>query len=134
MFGCSMDDLSGMVEADGPHGLKRGHAYSMTAAKLMEHGNGESLLLRVRDPHGDSSKWTGAWSDNSVEWSLISNEMKPKFEPNGEFFISFDDFMKCFDDMEVCYILRRNEGWRSSQFDGEWTAGINAGGCRSNFE
>ena len=37
-------------------------------------GNQEVKLIRVRNPWGNENEWTGAWSDNSNEWNLVSRQ------------------------------------------------------------
>ena len=46
-------------------GLQGAHAYTIT--KLVEirggQGRGTIPLIRIRNPHGNSREWRGAWSD-----------------------------------------------------------------------
>lgn len=64
------------------------------------------------------------------------------FDDDGEFWISFKDFMKHFDRMEICNLTpdslteeELTEGhkkkWETSVFEGEWVRGVSAGGCRN---
>lgn len=52
------------------------------------HGGGIPLV-RVRNPWGNEAEWKGAWSDNSREWSMISNDIRMQLgltiDDDGEF-------------------------------------------------
>lgn len=51
-------------------------------------------------------EWNGAWSDNSSEWnqldSCVKQEMGLNFAHDGEFWMSYDDFTRNFEKVEVC--------------------------------
>lgn len=61
------------------------------------------------------------------------------FEKDGEFWMSFQDWVQKFDRLEVCLINpdtlpkedNCNKRWEMSVFEGEWTRGVTAGGCRN---
>jgi calpain len=53
-------------------GLIGGHAYSVTKVVSIETGDGgQHHLIRIRNPWGDETEWTGPWSDGSKEWLMI---------------------------------------------------------------
>ena len=52
----------------------KGHAYSLTKVVTAQTTDGEECrLLRIRNPWGDEVEWNGPWSDQSEEWSNISD-------------------------------------------------------------
>ena len=54
------------VEAKLDNGLIKGHAYSVTAVrmlKLSRFGGAKMCLVRIRNPWGNEHEWNGAWSD-----------------------------------------------------------------------
>jgi calpain len=80
----------------------------------------------------------------SPEWNFISDSEKRTlgitFDHDGEFWMSYQDFAKRFDRLEVCLInpdtlpaeLRDSKTrWEMSVFEGEWVRGVTAGGCRN---
>nr|XP_029708165.1 calpain-B-like isoform X4 [Aedes albopictus] len=147
MFACSLEPDPFKPEAETPQGLIRGHAYSLTMAKMVDiqtpNVKGKIPLLRLRNPWGNANEWNGAWSDKSPEWKYIPEETKREigliFELDGEFWMSYQDFVKYFDRIEMCNmspdcpIIRQsgNYPWKQSAFEGEWVIGSTAGGCRN---
>lgn len=84
-------------------GLADGHAYSVTKVVQFK-ANGEThQLVRIRNPWGNQVEWKGAWSDQSEDWKILSEEEQRKLglikEDNGEFFMTYKDFLK------VCIIV-----------------------------
>lgn len=66
-------------------------------------------LLKMRNPWGEDS-WAGKWSRFSFEWTRLSGELQESLlnsstKPNGQFFISFDDFVDYFDEL---YLVHTN--------------------------
>ncbi|KAK6021798.1 hypothetical protein OSTOST_12523, partial [Ostertagia ostertagi] len=76
-------------EAPLDNGLVRGHAYSITALHTVSGPNGETPLVRVRNPWGNSKEWNGPWSDGSSEWNYVDSqkraELGVEFAKDGEF-------------------------------------------------
>ena len=103
-------------------------------------------LVRVRNPWGNETEWRGTWTDGAEEWSYISEEEKEglgiSFDHDGEWWMSYKDFVKHFDQLEICNvspeIMEECEHdpaiWHVNQFDGEWIGGETAGGCRYTYE
>ncbi|XP_065091820.1 calpain-A-like isoform X4 [Ochlerotatus camptorhynchus] len=147
MFACSLEPDPYKPEAETPQGLIRGHAYSLTMAKMVDiqtpNVKGKIPLIRLRNPWGNANEWNGAWSDKSPEWKFIPEETKRDigliFEIDGEFWMAFQDFLKYFDRIDICNmspdcpIIRKsgNYPWKQSAFEGEWVIGSTAGGCRN---
>jgi len=147
LMGCSLEPDPNVLEARTDSGLVRGHAYSITkvvkARIETPRVSGEIPLVRIRNPWGNEAEWNGAWSDGSPEWNYIPDDEKEylgiNFEQDGEFWMSFKDFLKYFDQLEICNLspdaldMENNFRWEVTTFPGEWVAGASAGGCRNNI-
>ncbi|XP_035208367.1 calpain-A-like isoform X3 [Stegodyphus dumicola] len=153
LMSCSIEPDPDVLEMEMPNGLIKGHAYSITKVKLVEvqtpRVRGKIPLLRVRNPWGNECEWRGAWSDRSQEWSLISPEEKEelglRFDADGEFWISFKDFMDNFHRVEICNLnpdslddepltKHSKKKWEMSMYEGSWVKNCTAGGCRNFIE
>ncbi|XP_029708156.2 calpain-A isoform X4 [Aedes albopictus] len=152
MFACSIEPDPHVTEAETREGLIRGHAYSITKIKLADivtpSTSGKIPLIRLRNPWGNEAEWNGAWSDQSVEWRYIPDEQKEElglnFDNDGEFWMSYRDFTRYFDRIEICNLSpdslsdeQVNRGklrWEMSTFEGEWAIGSTAGGCRNYLQ
>lgn len=150
MMGASLEPDPGVLEAETSEGLIRGHAYSLTKAQMVDivtpNSTGKIPLLRLRNPWGNDAEWNGPWSDKSPEWRYIPNHAKEEiglnFDHDGEFWMSYRDFLKHFDRMEICNLnpdsldaedsMRKK--WNMNTFEGEWVAGVSAGGCRNYLD
>ncbi|CEF68274.1 Calpain-2 catalytic subunit [Strongyloides ratti] len=149
LFGCSIEADPYSWEARLPNGLIKGHAYSITACRMVNGPGGQTCILRIRNPWGNESEWNGAWSDGSSEWDYVGEsqrrEMGLKFETDGEFWMSFDDFMRNFEKMEICNlgpdvmdeiasmtgVQTSTPKWSPIVHEGQWIANETAGGCRN---
>lgn len=80
----------------------------------------------------------------SQEWQFIPDEEKEEigltFDDDGEFWMSYKDFVTYFTRLEICNLnpdsLLEDETsdrkkWEMSVFEGEWVRGATAGGCRN---
>ncbi|CAH1789673.1 unnamed protein product [Owenia fusiformis] len=136
---CEKDEIGQECE----QGLKKGHSYGVTAIKKIEVmknlkaqlGN-ELYLVRIRNPWG-TEEWTGAWSDNSREWQMVNAQDRDKmgivFDKEGEFWMSFDDFLKHFTGIDVCHFVNTaffslKRTWHEALLPGNWTREL-SGGC-----
>jgi calpain len=149
LFGCSIEADPYKWEARLSNGLIKGHAYSITGMRIVNGPRGPTPLIRIRNPWGNEQEWNGAWSDNSSEWRYLSAQVKQSmgltFAHDGEFWISFEDFRRNFEKLEVCNLGRdvmqevqqmtgiqtKQETWAVRSFDGIWRRGQTAGGCRN---
>lgn len=150
LMGCSLEPDPNEVEARCDNGLIRGHAYSVTRIKYCEINtprvSGKIPLIRIRNPWGNEAEWCGPWSDKSQEWQFIPPEEKEEigltFEHDGEFWMSFKDFLTNFTMMEMTnlnpdsiededMIGSVQHKWEMSVFEGGWIRGSTAGGCRN---
>ncbi|VDK78161.1 unnamed protein product [Onchocerca ochengi] len=151
LFGCSIEASPMEFEARTPEGLVKGHAYSITGMRMVETRRGKIPLLRIRNPWGNEQEWNGDWSDDSDLWNYISREQKQDMNlvlaHDGEFWMSYDDFMRHFNKMEICNLgpdvmdeVREMTGvsmedagyrrWNTRCHLGAWI-GETAGGCRN---
>jgi len=92
--------ISSEGEVKKDSGLVAGHAYSVLDARRFS----DKQLVRLRNPWG-TFEWKGAWSDNSPEWGAnpkIKRLIRPKDEDDGSFWMSWDDFITHFDNINVC--------------------------------
>uniref|UniRef100_A0A3P8TM24 Calpain-2 catalytic subunit n=1 Tax=Amphiprion percula TaxID=161767 RepID=A0A3P8TM24_AMPPE len=101
---------------------------------------GDTLqLIWVRNPWGQV-EWTGAWSDDSIEWRYVSDEDRERLShcsEDGEFWMSFSDFLRHYSRLEICNLTPDAltddsvSKWALSKFDSSWRRGSIAGGCRN---
>ncbi|KAL4696917.1 hypothetical protein H8959_002615 [Pygathrix nigripes] len=117
LLGCSIDISSVLdMEAITFKKLVKGHAYSVTGAK------------QSPAPHS-SSEW------NSVD-PYEREQLRVKME-DGEFWMSFRDFMREFTRLEICNLTpdalksRTIRKWNTTLYEGTWRRGSTAGGCRN---
>ncbi|TSL04318.1 Calpain-1 catalytic subunit [Bagarius yarrelli] len=77
---------------------------------------------------------------NSKEWKGIDPSVRERLhncQEDGEFWMSFHDFMREFSRLEICNLTadalqcRELKKWNSSLYPGEWRRGSTAGGCRN---
>ncbi|XP_063857793.1 calpain-B-like [Scylla paramamosain] len=139
-----------VVEARCDNGLVRGHAYSITRIKYCDiqtpRVSGKIPLVRIRNPWGNEAEWVGPWSDKSQEWQFIPPEEKEEmgltFKHDGEFWMSFKDFLTNFTMLEMTnlnpdslededIIGSVQHKWEMSGFEGAWIRGSSSGGCRN---
>lgn len=154
LFGCSIEASPMEFEARTPQGLVKGHAYSITGMRMVGIAQGKIPLLRIRNPWGNAQEWNGDWSDESELWDEVSDQQKRDMNlvlaHDGEFWMSFDDFMRYFDKMEICNLgpdvmeeVREMTGvsmedagykrWNARTHLGAWY-GETAGGCRNYLD
>uniref|UniRef100_A0A674MUB8 Calpain 2, (m/II) large subunit b n=1 Tax=Takifugu rubripes TaxID=31033 RepID=A0A674MUB8_TAKRU len=138
LLGCSIDITSAAdSEAVTRQKLVKGHAYSLTGAVEVNYRGRQEKLVRMRNPWGQV-EWTGAWSDGSSEWNYMQGDCPHANAEDGEFWMSFSDFLRHYSRIEVCTLTPDTilddsvKHWSVSKFDGTWRKGSTAGGCRNH--
>ena len=95
-------------------GIVPGHAYSIIDAKHVE----SFRLVKLRNPWG-TFEWDGDWGDKSELWATHKHVAwacgwKKDAPDDGTFWMSWEDFVKYFDGLDVCF---RTQGMRELQFE-----------------
>ncbi|XP_028459998.1 calpain-2 catalytic subunit [Perca flavescens] len=140
LLGCSID-ITSAYETEAVTALKlvKGHAYSVTGAEEVHFQGKPVQLVRIRNPWGQV-EWTGPWSDGSSEWNHVSKDEKSNLNhvaDDGEFWMSYSDFIKQFSKLEICNLtpdtLTSDDVgyWNHYEYEGMWRVGSTAGGCRN---
>lgn len=94
-------------------GLLNHHAYSIVS---VVHVEGADLrLIRLRNPWG-TQVWNGDWSDGSSLWTPeLKEQLKPVAASEGIFWMSFVDFQRYFEKVDVCKL---RDSWNEMRFEG----------------
>ncbi|KAL4829117.1 hypothetical protein H8958_021086 [Nasalis larvatus] len=140
LLGCSID-VSSAAEAEAitSQKLVKSHAYSVTGVEEVDFQGHPERLIRLRNPWGEV-EWSGAWSDDAPEWNHIDPRQKEELDKkveDGEFWMSFSDFVRQFSRLEICNLspdsLSSEEvhKWNLVLFNGRWIRGSTAGGCQN---
>ncbi|KAL7036631.1 hypothetical protein ACKWTF_008884 [Chironomus riparius] len=115
-------------------GLPGGHAYAIThVTPVVDIYGNVTNLIRIRNPWGNEEEYTGDWSDYSIKWKNISIEEKQRIKWNakgdGEFWMSFKDFLFHFDYLDICNLTpdmltrepHSGRQWKVTTFQEVWT-------------
>lgn len=155
LLACSINGNERQTETILSNGLVTGHTYSITNYHLFEMKDQKKSskiltqgILRFRNPWGNNIEWNGRWSDDDPIWNSLDNHTRQRLsirqENDGEFWMSFEDFYKEFDVLEVCHLSpdtydefgltaqHAKYHWRMWYALGSWRAGINSGGSCAN--
>ena len=123
-------------------GLASGHAYSLNKVIEFKLGNETVQLLRIRNPWGNSTEWTGQWSDGCQKWENLPSEIKDKLDfeskADGEFYISLPDFIEMFDQVTICHLSmdsidKSADKWKMAELEGSWTMRSGRSGPYANL-
>ena len=140
-FGC-LDANNKETEKD--NGLFGGHAYSVIQIVeiplvFKNKKKSNTRLLKLRNPWGSENPWNGQWSIRSNSWNKLNKNIKAKYNlsltNSGDFYISFDDFIKNFEELIVSHINMESyfdpnedsshdrQDWTDDKYFGEWIPG-----------
>ncbi|XP_065219426.1 calpain-C [Planococcus citri] len=129
------------------NGIQIGTNYRLYSVERVETFNGEPVqLIKLKNPITVSGEYIGAWSRDSTEWDEVPPHEKErlgvKHTSDGEFWISYSDFVKTFTHLEVVHLdnetsrdepsLHHKHTWQMRIYQGSWQRGVTAGGCRNN--
>ncbi|XP_030638741.1 calpain-1 catalytic subunit-like [Chanos chanos] len=124
-----------------PNGLVKEHAYAITAVTEVISNGRPVRLVRIFNPWG-YMEWTGDWSDRSPMWKTV-NEKTQKLNnitDNGEFWMSMEDFLKNFTQLNICSqsidVLAGTSAsqWTCQFHHGRWVVGTTAGGSTNDLD
>ncbi|XP_067224349.1 calpain-1 catalytic subunit-like [Chanodichthys erythropterus] len=126
-------------EEELPNGIILGHAYTVTNVYQVMSGRYPVKLVRLFNPWG-KKEWNGDWSDTSPLWNTVSNEDRKQhlLDDNGEFWMSMEDFLRTFDNIDICCSYpdflegKSASRWTSKYHNGSWVIGSTAGGCTNH--
>ncbi|VDI28787.1 Hypothetical predicted protein, partial [Mytilus galloprovincialis] len=138
--GINLPGNTSTPEFEMSNGLVMGHAYSITGITSVPYKGNNIQLLRLRNPWG-KSEWKGDYSD---EIRKISQDERKRLgidiKDDGEFWISFIDVLRIFDDIQLCHLQpdaltseiandERKQSWEVTVYHDAWIRGLTAGGC-----
>ncbi|XP_036211076.1 calpain-8-like isoform X2 [Myotis myotis] len=140
LLACSIDVSSAAeVEDITRQKLVKSHAYSVTGVEEVDFRGRPEKLIRLRNPWGEV-EWTGAWSDNAPEWNDVDPRKKEELDKkaeDGEFWMSFSEFLRQFSRLEICRwspdSLSSEEAhkWDLVLSNGRWARSSTANGCQN---
>uniref|UniRef100_A0A1I7ZVS7 Calpain catalytic domain-containing protein n=1 Tax=Steinernema glaseri TaxID=37863 RepID=A0A1I7ZVS7_9BILA len=101
-------------------GLVSQHAYSLLDVRQV----GTNRLVRLRNPWG-RFVWKGPWSEGCPRWTpALRKQLNPNGVEAGTFWMSFEDFYKYFDSVDIAKV---RYGWSETRLQlnvrGQWGAG-----------
>ncbi|KAF7218223.1 calpain 5 [Nothobranchius furzeri] len=154
LISCSIRALTAAdMEAKLACGLVKGHAYAVTDVRRVRLGHGllaffksdKLSMIRMRNPWGER-EWNGPWSDSSEEWQKVSKGERERMgvtvEDDGEFWMTFDDFIANFTDLILCRLINTSylsvhKTWEEAVQRGCWRRHDDpllnrTGGCSNN--
>ncbi|XP_015783645.1 calpain-C [Tetranychus urticae] len=119
--------------------------YRVIEVQRLDHKESCPILIKLRNPLGTSSDYIGSWGKDSIEWSRLTNDERKTLScDEGEFWMSYYDFMKIFTSLEVIHLdaetskdeptLRGKCPWCIKFWRGIWRKGVTAGGCRNHVQ
>ncbi|KAM4694115.1 calpain-13-like [Discoglossus pictus] len=86
------------------NGMVESHAYCVTDTKQISTRDGKENIIRLWNPWA-TGEWVGRWSDNCPRWKEVSHQDREKLyenKDNGEFWMSWEDFVQEFSSLIIC--------------------------------
>ncbi|CAH1170202.1 unnamed protein product [Phaedon cochleariae] len=128
------------------NGIQLGINYRIYGLERIETFNGGHVqLLKIRNPLGQASEYTGSMYIDSPELSEIHPSELERIQnklQEGEFWMPFTHFLKTYTHLEVVHLdsdtsrdepsLHNKSTWQMRLYQGHWQKGVTAGGCRNN--
>ncbi|ELU15007.1 hypothetical protein CAPTEDRAFT_185839 [Capitella teleta] len=73
----------------------------------IEYRGSVKAMIRIRNPWGSrKGEWLGDWSDSSVLWDEVTDDVKTKMKvserQDGEFWMALEDYVAYFNDTHMC--------------------------------
>ncbi|XP_056424404.1 calpain-8-like isoform X1 [Hyla sarda] len=137
---CCTQSSDGKGEIVVNTNVVKNHAYSLTGAEEIPYRGDTVQIVRVRNPWG-YKEWNGAWSDGASEWNEVDPNVRADLRvecDDGEAWMPFSSFLVEFYRVEICHLCLVHEccndkhKWCLTEYNGSWTAGCTAGGCKGN--
>ncbi|XP_011495120.1 PREDICTED: calpain-C [Ceratosolen solmsi marchali] len=131
------------------NGIQIGINYRLYAIERVETFSGEAVqLVKLRNPLGPGGEYVGAWARGGLEWDEVPPVERDRLivrnMADGEFWISYSDFVKTFTHLEVVHLdaetsrdepsFHSKQTWQMKLYQSSWRRGVTAGGCRNNQE
>jgi len=101
-------------------GLLSDRAYSIIGCREVPLEGGILRLVRMRNPFS-KGHWTGRWSDGSKAWeenTKAKNFLRFKPTPDGTFWISYTDFLKYFEHLDLVKKSLPVQGSKRAKLEG----------------
>jgi hypothetical protein len=111
-------------------GLEVSYVYRVTQVANLGEGR---QIIRVKNCSGPKPiNWVGAWHPDDTRWSNVSDAIRKELDAetfhDGGFWMAFGDFLKYFQDLDICHISHDVD--QDITFHGRWEDGLNAGGVQ----
>lgn len=131
------------------NGIQIGTNYRLYAVERVKTFSGESVqLVKLLNPLGHGGEYLGDWARDAADWDEVTSPEKERLGirhmADGEFWISYSDFVKTFTHLEAVHLdsdtsrdepsLHHKQTWQMRLYQGSWQKGVSAGGCRNNPE
>ncbi|XP_063775012.1 calpain-13-like isoform X2 [Pseudophryne corroboree] len=111
-------------------GLVDRHAYCVTDVVQVKSRKGMVKLIRLWNPWG-FGEWQGSWNDKSPQWNDLQEEDRKALQRvrnDGEFWMSWDDFLCEFSRLIVCNRMpvfldwgNQPEKWYKDMYWSKWS-------------
>ena len=105
--------------------IEENHAYGILKLYML---NGQTPLVRVRNPWGKGKEWCGAFADSDPIWGSLSSGVKQELgytkNYDGSWWMTFKDMLYEFDELSICRMM---DDFQVHHVVGQWK-GVTASG------